>query len=194
VPPLNTVAGQILVSLAGDLADDARRGRVAGIVVSGILTGILVSRTISGLVAGAAGWRTVFAVAAAADMVFAIVLLAVGVLHDPGAARVPPCVRWGATPGAAGCLCALCDLIRRECPCRRCAKPTGDADVTCESGPVQTPDTEAAGRGTRQITGQSRAAAMRFAANSPTPAWSAQLRYLTVASPTGCSRKALSAR
>src|SRR3954451_9054752 len=48
---LTTVSGQILAPLAGDLADDAHRGRVVGTVVSGLLTGILVSRTISGLVA-----------------------------------------------------------------------------------------------------------------------------------------------
>lgn len=71
---LTTVAGQLLTPLAGDLADDAQRGQVVGIVVSGILTGILVSRTLSGLIADAAGWRVVFAVAAAADVVFAIVL------------------------------------------------------------------------------------------------------------------------
>jgi MFS family permease len=71
---LTTVSGQILSPLAGDLADDAHRGRAVGTVVSGILTGILVSRTISGLVAGAAGWRTVFAAAAAADVLLAILL------------------------------------------------------------------------------------------------------------------------
>ncbi|HEX4289425.1 MAG TPA: MFS transporter [Trebonia sp.] len=71
---VTTVAGQLLTPLAGDLADDGQRGQVVGIVVSGILTGILVSRTLSGLIADAAGWRAVFAVAAAADVVFAIVL------------------------------------------------------------------------------------------------------------------------
>ena len=71
---LTTVAGQILTPLAGDLADDAHRGRVVGTVVSGLLTGILVSRTISGLVADAAGWRAIYAVAAAADILLAILL------------------------------------------------------------------------------------------------------------------------
>jgi predicted MFS family arabinose efflux permease len=71
---LTTVAGQILTPLAGDLADDAHRGRVVGTVVSGLLTGILVSRTISGLVAGAAGWRAIFAAAAVVDIALAILL------------------------------------------------------------------------------------------------------------------------
>jgi predicted MFS family arabinose efflux permease len=71
---LTTVSGQILIPLAGDLADDHERGRVVGIVVSGAITGILVSRTISGLLAGAAGWRVVYAIAAATDLVLLIVL------------------------------------------------------------------------------------------------------------------------
>jgi predicted MFS family arabinose efflux permease len=71
---LTTVAGQILVPLAGDLATDEDRGRIVGTVASGILTGILVSRTISGLVAGAAGWRLIYALAAALDLLLAVLL------------------------------------------------------------------------------------------------------------------------
>jgi len=71
---LSTVSGQILTPLAGDLADESRRGRVVGTVVSGILIGILVSRTISGLVADAAGWRAIYVVAAVAAVLFAILL------------------------------------------------------------------------------------------------------------------------
>ncbi|MEV4623852.1 MFS transporter [Asanoa sp. NPDC049573] len=69
-----TVAGPILMPLAGDLADDARRGRVVGTVASGLLIGILASRTVSGLLAGAAGWRAVFAVASFVTAVLAVVL------------------------------------------------------------------------------------------------------------------------
>src|SRR4051794_11839660 len=71
---LTTVGGQILLPLAGDLADDGERGRIVGTVASGVLTGILVSRTISGLLAGAAGWRAVYALAAATDLLLALVL------------------------------------------------------------------------------------------------------------------------
>jgi predicted MFS family arabinose efflux permease len=73
---LTTVAGQIIVPLAGDLADSADRGRVVGLVTSGILTGILVSRTISGLVAGATGWRVIYASAAVLAVVLAVLLAA----------------------------------------------------------------------------------------------------------------------
>ena len=57
---LTTVSGQILTPLAGDLAHDRNRGHVVRTVVSGILTGILLSRTISGLVADMAGWRAIY--------------------------------------------------------------------------------------------------------------------------------------
>ncbi|MEV4412657.1 MFS transporter [Catellatospora sp. NPDC049609] len=69
-----TVSGQLLTPLAGDLAGDGDRGRVVGVVVSGILTGILASRTISGLVADVAGWRAIYALAAAVAVVLACLL------------------------------------------------------------------------------------------------------------------------
>ncbi len=71
---VTTISGQILTPLAGDLAGDAQRGRIVGVVGSGTLTGILASRTISGLVADAAGWRTIFALAAVVAVLLAIVL------------------------------------------------------------------------------------------------------------------------
>ncbi|WP_218010932.1 MFS transporter [Herbidospora mongoliensis] len=71
---VTTVAGQLLTPLAGDLADEAHRGHVVGTVVSGILTGILLSRTISGLVAQFAGWRTIFVAAAAVAVLLAMLL------------------------------------------------------------------------------------------------------------------------
>ena len=71
---VTTVTGQVLTAFAGDLSDDASRGRVVGIVVSGLLTGILLARILAGLIAGAAGWRTVFGVAAVLMAVLAALL------------------------------------------------------------------------------------------------------------------------
>ncbi|SNT51953.1 Predicted arabinose efflux permease, MFS family [Asanoa hainanensis] len=71
---LTTVSGQILTPLAGDLAQPERRGQVVGVVASGILTGILASRTVSGLVADIAGWRAIFALAAVVAVLFAVLL------------------------------------------------------------------------------------------------------------------------
>ncbi|MEV1155354.1 MFS transporter [Micromonospora chokoriensis] len=71
---VTTISGQILTPLAGDLAGDAHRGRIVGVVGSGTLTGILASRTISGLVADTAGWRVVYALAAVVTLLFAVLL------------------------------------------------------------------------------------------------------------------------
>lgn len=71
---LSTVAGQILTPLAGDLARPEERGRVVGTVVSGLISGILLSRTVSGFVADAFGWRAVYIFAAIVIIVLAIAL------------------------------------------------------------------------------------------------------------------------
>ncbi len=69
-----SVVAQILVPFASTLAPDHERGHVVGLVMSGLLTGILLARTFSGLLAGVAGWRTVFAIAALAMALLAIAL------------------------------------------------------------------------------------------------------------------------
>jgi predicted MFS family arabinose efflux permease len=69
---VTTVAGQVVIPLAGDLADDATRGRAIGTVMTGFLAGTLVSRTLSGAVAQLAGWRAIFVVAAAVCLVLAV--------------------------------------------------------------------------------------------------------------------------
>jgi predicted MFS family arabinose efflux permease len=71
---VTNISGQVLTPLAGDLAGDDRRGRVVAVVGSGTLIGILASRTISGLVAGAAGWRMIFALAAVVAVLLAVLL------------------------------------------------------------------------------------------------------------------------
>lgn len=87
---VTTVAGQLLVPLAGDLARDDQRGRVVGTVASGILIGILVSRTVSGLVAGLFGWRAIYVVAAVLMVVLATVLARVlPTLPPKSSARYP---------------------------------------------------------------------------------------------------------
>lgn len=87
---LTTVAGQLLVPLAGDLAREDQRGRAVGTVASGILIGILVSRAISGIVADAFGWRTVYWGAAALMVALAAVLARVLPTLPPSASASYP--------------------------------------------------------------------------------------------------------
>ena len=69
-----SVLAQILVPLAATLAGEADRGRVVGLVMSGLLLGILLARTIAGALAAAGSWRTVYLVAAGLVLVQAAVL------------------------------------------------------------------------------------------------------------------------
>src|SRR3954468_8141210 len=85
---VTTVAGQIVIPLAGDLADDASRGRVIGTVMTGFLAGTIISRTLSGLVAQLAGWRAIFIVAA-------VVVLLLAALAHRNVPTLPTTTRLG---------------------------------------------------------------------------------------------------
>ncbi len=69
-----SVAGQIMIPFAADLAPEERRGRVVARIMTGLLLGILLARTVSGLVAQAAGWRAIYWLSAALMLGFAVVL------------------------------------------------------------------------------------------------------------------------
>jgi predicted MFS family arabinose efflux permease len=71
---LTSVAGQVMVPFAADLASPERRGRVVARIMTGLLMGILLARTVSGLVAELAGWRTIYWLSAGLMAVFAFVL------------------------------------------------------------------------------------------------------------------------
>ena len=72
---LGSVAVQILVPLAAHLAPDATRGRVVGMVSSGLMIGIMLARPVSSFIAAQSSWRVVF-VASAAMMVALVAVLA----------------------------------------------------------------------------------------------------------------------
>ncbi|MGH8996665.1 MAG: MFS transporter, partial [Acidimicrobiales bacterium] len=69
-----SVAGQILVPFAADLAAPERRGRVVARLMTGLLVGILLARTLSGLVAQFAGWRAIYWLSAGLMVIFAVLL------------------------------------------------------------------------------------------------------------------------
>ncbi|MHA4736203.1 MFS transporter [Ensifer adhaerens] len=61
---LGSVAVQMIVPFAANLAPDAVRGRVVGNIMSGLMVGIMMARPIAGLIAGVSSWHTVFYVSA----------------------------------------------------------------------------------------------------------------------------------
>lgn len=69
-----TVSGQIILPLVGDLAAENERGRMVGIVSSGITSGILFSRLLSGLVADLWDWRSIYIMAAVLNLVMVAVI------------------------------------------------------------------------------------------------------------------------
>ncbi|TDX17645.1 MULTISPECIES: MFS transporter [Buttiauxella] len=71
---LFSVVAQILVPLAATLAEPAKRGKVVGTIMSGLLLGILLARTVAGLLASLGGWRTVYWVASVLMVLMALAL------------------------------------------------------------------------------------------------------------------------
>jgi predicted MFS family arabinose efflux permease len=69
-----SVAGQVMIPFAADLAPEERRGRVVARIMTGLLLGILLARTVSGTVAQLAGWRAIYWFSAALMVVFALIL------------------------------------------------------------------------------------------------------------------------
>ncbi|WP_095138845.1 MFS transporter [Pseudomonas sp. Irchel s3a10] len=89
---LLAVVTQVLVAYAATLAIPAQRGRVVGVVTSGIVLGILLARTIAGAMADLAGWRAIYLLSAGLTLLMALLLLRV--LPRDEAAQ--PASRYGA--------------------------------------------------------------------------------------------------
>jgi predicted MFS family arabinose efflux permease len=109
VTATTSAVAQVLVPFAGLLAGEEERGRVVGLVMSGLLAGILLARTVSGLLASVAGWRAPFAAAAVLAWVLALAL-------GRRLPRVGPTstLRYGALIVSTGQLIATTPLLRRR--------------------------------------------------------------------------------
>lgn len=68
-----TVA-QDIIPAAATLASDSNRGKTVGMVMTGLLAGILLSRVFSGIVAELWGWRSVYTIAAVGVWVVTLTL------------------------------------------------------------------------------------------------------------------------
>ena len=79
---ITTVVPQLIVPLAASMAKPSERGRVIGNVMSGLLVGILLSRTISGYINAWLGWRAVYFLALGLMLFLAFVLRQV-LPHSP---------------------------------------------------------------------------------------------------------------
>ncbi|KKO53258.1 MFS transporter [Paenibacillus sp. DMB20] len=74
---LLAVVTQTLVAFAATMAAPAERGRVVGMVTSGIVIGILLARSIAGILTDLAGWRSIYLVSAAVLFLMVCVLIKV---------------------------------------------------------------------------------------------------------------------
>ncbi|MET9564075.1 MFS transporter [Streptomyces tauricus] len=89
---LLAVVTQTLMAYAASLAPPAERGRVVGLVTSGVVIGILLARTVSGLLADLAGWRSVYLVSASLTALLTLVLYRVLPHHSDAP---PTILRYG---------------------------------------------------------------------------------------------------
>ncbi len=71
---LASMVPQAIIPYAAGAAKPTERGRVVGSVMSGLLIGILLSRTVSGLLGARFGWRAVYFMAAGLMFLMAVVL------------------------------------------------------------------------------------------------------------------------
>ena len=100
---ISTCVPQVLVPFAASLAPPDQRGRAVGIVMSGLLFGVLLSRTVAGVVGEALGWRAVY-LSAAGVMVLLGLFLRLELPRSEPAAPMP----------YAALLRSLVALVREE--------------------------------------------------------------------------------
>jgi len=111
---LTATLAQDIVPAAATLAPAARRGKVVGSVMTGLLLGILLSRVVSGFVAEHYGWRRMFFAAAVS-----LALLAVTLWRYLPSFEPTTTLRYSALLGS------LAQLFRKHAELRRAALAQG---------------------------------------------------------------------
>jgi predicted MFS family arabinose efflux permease len=109
----SAVSAQIIIPTMSGLADPSLRGRVVGTLLSGLSAGLLFARTLSGFVGASEGWRMMFFIAVAID----VLVMAVIILRFPSTGQAT------SLPYTA-LLCSLWTLFKGE-PTVRAACVTG---------------------------------------------------------------------
>ena len=71
---VTSIAAQVIIPFAAQLAEPQDRGKVVGTVMSGLLIGILSARTISGFVGATLGWQAMYWIASGLMVVMALLL------------------------------------------------------------------------------------------------------------------------
>ena len=97
------ITPQIIIPYVAHLAEPARRGEAVGVVMSGVLAGILFSRSAAGFLGEWLGWRAVFGLGAAVTIGTALCL-----------SSLPPSPRQRAQISYARLLGSLPPLLLRE--------------------------------------------------------------------------------
>ena len=100
---------QMAIPFAVGLVNREERGAAIGTVMTGLLTGILLSRTASGLLAAAIGWRATFLGAALLMAILALVLRL-----SPPAQRPPEPLAWRAVVVSLPAVLRAEPLLRRH--------------------------------------------------------------------------------
>ena len=105
---LSATLAQDIVPAAAALAPEASRGKTVGMVMTGLLLGILLSRVVSGVVAEHFGWRTMFVAAAGS-------IALIGMAAWRGLPRFAPTTRlaYGALLWSLGTLWKSHRVLRR---------------------------------------------------------------------------------
>jgi predicted MFS family arabinose efflux permease len=80
---LFTTGAQVLIPYIAQMVPEARRGRVVGTVMAGLLTGLMLARPAALFISAGFGWRAVFVIAAGIMLILTAVLSRMMPRHEP---------------------------------------------------------------------------------------------------------------